>query len=597
MKHLRYLNTFLWQYKWRLGIGVLFVIAQNYFRVLVPPQFRKALDLASVCLQEYRSLTDLEEKAFTLRYIELSLLQYAWLVLLFAAIMGLFMFMMRKTIIVVSRLIEYDLRKQIFGHYESLDQSFFKKTPTGDLMSRITEDVSKVRMYLGPGLLYCVNLVTLFVLAISSMYSVNPTLTLYALIPLPILSISIYYVSSVINKRSTIIQAQLAKLNTVAQEVYSGIRVIKSYTKEDNFRRAFANETNEYLANSMSLARVNAFFHPLMLLLVSLSVLLVVVVGGQEVAKGNITHGNIAEFIIYVNMLTWPFTAIGWIVSIVQQAEASQARIMQFLEERPAIVSKTDEVFDIKGQVIFDDVSLTYEDSGTKALTGISFKINKGEKLGIIGRTASGKSTIASLLLRMMDPQKGEIMVDGKNLKYINLSLLRQRIGYVPQDAFLFSDTISNNIAFGESSLDIDKVKDISSHAAVHDDIMNFSEGYDTMVGERGVTLSGGQKQRIALARALIKQPDIIILDDCLSAVDTTTEQTILGYLSEVLSDKTSIIITHRIYKHLEFDKVIVLEEGEIIESGTPAELISSKGYYYDILTKQSVDESTTPIE
>jgi len=562
----------------------------------VPPQFRKALDLASVCLQEYRGLTDLEEKAFTLRYIELSLFQYAWMVLLFAAMMGIFMYMMRKTIIVVSRLIEYDLRKQIFGHYESLDQAFFNKTPTGDLMSRITEDVSKVRMYLGPGLLYCINLVTLFILAISSMYSVNPTLTLYALIPLPILSISIYYVSSVINKRSTIIQAQLAKLNTVAQEVYSGIRVIKSYAKEDSFRHAFANETDAYLANSMSLARVNAVFRPLMLLLVSLSVLLVVVVGGQEVAKGNITHGNIAEFIIYVNMLTWPFTAIGWIVSIVQQAEASQGRIMQFLDEKATIVSTNDEIPQIQGHVEFDDVSLTYEASGTQALRKVNFTIKKGEKLGIIGRTASGKSTIASLLLRMMDPQEGEILIDGKNIKDINLSVLRQRIGYVPQDAFLFSDTISNNVAFGESDLDMDKVKDITKHAAVHDDIMNFSDGFDTMVGERGVTLSGGQKQRIALARALIKQPDIIILDDCLSAVDTTTEQTILGYLSNALSDKTSIIITHRIYKHLEFDKVIVLEEGEIIESGTPQELIDAEGYYYEILTKQSVDESPAVI-
>jgi len=415
---------------------VLFVIAQNFFRILVPPQFRKALDLASVCLGEYRGLEDLEEKQFILDYIKISLFEYAWMVLLFAATMGFFMFLMRKTIIVVSRLIEYDLRKRIFGHYEALDQSFFKRTPTGDLMSRITEDVSKVRMYLGPGLLYCINLVTLFLLAITSMYRVNPTLTFYALIPLPILSISIYYVSSVINKRSTIIQAQLAKLNTVAQEVYSGIRVIKSYTREDGFRRAFANETDAYLTNSMALARVNAFFHPLMLLLVSLSVVLVVIVGGQEVAKGNITHGNIAEFIIYVNMLTWPFTAIGWIVSIVQQAEASQARIMQFMDEKASIISPTDTPLDIEGEVVFDNVSLVYEDSGTQALTDVSFELKKGEILGIIGRTASGKSTIASLLLRMMDPQEGSIRIDGKDIRDLNLSILRQKIGYVPQDAF-----------------------------------------------------------------------------------------------------------------------------------------------------------------
>ena len=559
----------------------------------MPPQFRKALDLATVCLQEYRASDDAEERAIMLRYIGLTLWEYAWLVLLFAAMMGIFMFLMRKTIIVVSRLIEYDLRKQVFAHYEELDSAFYNRTSTGDLMSRITEDVSKVRMYLGPGLLYCINLVTLFILAISSMYRVNPTLTCYALIPLPILSISIYYVSSVINKRSTVIQTQLAKLNTVAQEVYSGIRVIKSYTKEDRFRQSFAEESDLFLTNSMSLARVNAFFRPLMLLLVSLSVLLVVIVGGHEVAKGNITHGNIAEFIIYVNMLTWPFTAIGWIVSIVQQAEASQARIIQFMNTKPTVVSESDEDLEIEGRVRFEHVHLTYADSGTKALEDVSFSLEKGEILGIIGRTASGKSTIASLLLRMIDPQSGTIYIDNKDIKSLNLSQLRQRIGYVPQDAFLFSDTLGNNVAFGEEELDIDRVKFIATKAAVHDDIMSLPEQYDTVVGERGVTLSGGQKQRVALARALIKDPDIIILDDCLSAVDTTTEQTILGYLSDALSDKTSIIITHRIYKHLAFDKVIVLDEGRIIEAGTPEELMEAQGYYYDILTKQTMDEES----
>ena len=557
----------------------------------MPPQFRKALHLATVCLQEYRVSDDAEEKAIMLRYIGLTLWEYSWLVLLFAALMGIFMFLMRKTIIVVSRLIEYDLRKQVFGHYEELDSAFYNRTSTGDMMSRITEDVSKVRMYLGPGLLYCINLVTLFILAISSMYRVNPTLTMYALIPLPILSISIYYVSSVINKRSTVIQTQLAKLNTVAQEVYSGIRVIKSYTKEDKFRQSFAEESDLYLDNSMSLARVNAFFRPLMLLLVSLSVLLVVIVGGHEVAKGNITHGNIAEFIIYVNMLTWPFTAIGWIVSIIQQAEASQARIMQFMKTKPTIVSESDEDLHIEGQVRFDKVHLTYADSGTTALEDVSFQLEKGEILGIIGRTASGKSTIASLLLRMLDPQQGTVYIDNKDIKTLNLSQLRQRIGYVPQDAFLFSDTIGQNVAFGEENLDIDRVKFITAKAAVHDDIMALPKQYETVVGERGVTLSGGQKQRVALARALIKDPDIIILDDCLSAVDTTTEQTILGYLDGALSDKTSIIITHRIYKHLEFDKVIVLDEGRVIEAGTPDQLMKQQGYYYDILTKQTIDE------
>jgi len=567
------------------------VIAQNYFRIKVPPQFRKALDLASTCLGEYRLTTDPEEKAIMLKYIGINLWDFSWMVLLFAALMGLFMYLMRKTIIVVSRLIEYDLRKRIFGHYEDLDSAFYDRTPTGDLMSRITEDVSKVRMYLGPGLLYCINLVTLFILAITSMYRVNPTLTMYSLIPLPILSISIYYVSHIINKRSTIIQAQLARLNTIAQEVFSGIRVIKSYTKEEKFRSTFSSETDTYLDNTMSLARVNAFFRPLMILLVSLSVLIVVIVGGQEVAKGNITHGNIAEFIIYVNMLTWPFTAIGWIVSIVQQAEASQARILEYMKVTPTIVSPHDDPLTIEGNVVFDKVSVTYPDSGIRALKEVSFALKKGEILGIIGRTASGKSTIASLLLRLMDPESGSILLDGRNIKELNLALLRKRIGYVPQDAFLFSDSIAHNVAFGEDQLDIDRVKFITEKSAVYDDIMGLPEQFETVIGERGVTLSGGQKQRIALARALIKEPDIIVLDDCLSAVDTTTEQTILGYLNEALNDKTAIIITHRIYKHLEFDKVIVLDEGEIIEAGTPDELIAHEGYYHEILTKQLLED------
>jgi len=448
-----------------------------------------------------------------------------------------------------------------------------------------------VRMYLGPGLLYCINLVTLFVLAITSMYRVNPTLTMYSLIPLPILSISIYYVSHIINKRSTVIQAQLARLNTIAQEVFSGIRVIKSYTKEEKFRSTFSSETDTYLDNTMSLARVNAFFRPLMILLVSLSVLIVVIVGGQEVAKGNITHGNIAEFIIYVNMLTWPFTAIGWIVSIVQQAEASQARILEYMKVTPTIVSPHDDPLTIEGNVVFDKVSVTYPDSGIRALKEVSFALKKGEILGIIGRTASGKSTIASLLLRLMDPESGSILLDGRNIKELNLALLRKRIGYVPQDAFLFSDSIAHNVAFGEDQLDIDRVKFITEKSAVYDDIMGLPEQFETVIGERGVTLSGGQKQRIALARALIKEPDIIVLDDCLSAVDTTTEQTILGYLNEALNDKTAIIITHRIYKHLEFDKVIVLDEGQIIEAGTPDELIAQEGYYHEILTKQLLED------
>ncbi len=591
MRNLLQINKFFWKYKWRLLFGALFVVIQNFFRLLVPPQFGKALDVASQCLDEYRHAPNEEEQQVILDYISINLMEHGLLVIGFALTMGFFMYMMRKTIIVVSRLIEYDLRKMIFAHYEALDTSFYTRNSTGDMMSRISEDVSKVRMYLGPGLLYCINLVTLFLLAVFYMYSVSPKLTFYALLPLPVLSISIYIVSSYIHKRSEIIQRQLAKLTTIAQEVYSGIRVVKSYVKEPQFVSYFSRESEAYKENSMSLARVNALFYPLMLLLVSTSILLVVIVGGHEVAKGNITYGNIAEFIIYVNMLTWPFTAVGWIVSIVQQAEASQGRINEFINTQPTITNSSNEVLDLRGHVRFDEVSFTYMDSGTVALDKVSFEIQKGEKLGIIGKTASGKSTIASLLLRMYDVESGQILLDGQNISELNLHQLREKIGYVPQDAFLFSDSIERNIAFGKADASLKDIKAITRNAAIYDDIERLPEQFETMVGERGVTLSGGQKQRISLARALIKEPEIIILDDCLSAVDTTTEQTILSYLSGALSDKTAIIITHRIYRHLTFDKVIVLDEGRIVEQGTPADLMAAKGYYYEILTKQLDEE------
>lgn len=591
MKELAKINKYLWRYKWRLSLGFVFVALQNYFRILIPPQFRKALDSASESLAQYKASTDPLEQANIVEAVTNELLIYGGFVIGFAIVMGFFMYMMRQTIIVVSRLIEYDLRKDIFQHYEELDLSFYGKNTTGDMMSRITEDVTKVRMYLGPGILYCINMVTLFTLAIIYMYHVNPKLTLYALAPMPFLSISIYIVSSYINKRSERIQVQLAKLTTIAQEVYSGIRVIKSYVKEDQFQKYFAKETENYKNKSMALAKVNAMFHPLMLLLVSSSILLVVLVGGVEVSKGNITNGNIAEFIIYVNMLTWPFTAIGWIVSIVQQAEASQKRINQFLATEPEITNPSEEPFSINGKVEFKNVSYTYPDSGIKALQDVSFTLHKGEKLGIIGRTASGKTTIANLMLRMLDVTSGEILVDGKNIKELNLDQLRKRIGYVPQDSFLFSDSIARNIAFGKPDATLDEIEDITRHAAVHSDIAGFPKKFETLVGERGVTLSGGQKQRISIARALIKNPDIIILDDCLSAVDTTTEQRILGHLNEELKDKTALLITHRIYKHLTFDKVIVLDEGKILEYGSPEELLEGQGYYYDLLQKQQYED------
>ena len=456
-------------------------------------------------------------------------------------------------------------------------------------MARITEDVSKVRMYLGPAIMYGINLVGLFTMVIYAMLSVSVELTLYALLPLPFLSISIYYVSNLINKKSTAIQQQLSVLNSASQEVYSGIRVIKSYVQELPMARFFSKESETYKDKTMELARVQALFHPLMLLLIGMSTIVTVYVGGLQVIKGNITPGNIAEFVIYVNMLTWPVTAIGWVASIVQQAAASQKRINEFLETKPDIENEENaiSVEKITGKIEFQNVRFVYPDTGIQALRNISFTLQPGERLAIIGRTGTGKTTIADLLLRMYDVTDGQILIDNENIRNYNLSSLRQKIGYVPQDSFLFSDTVAANVAFGTHDAELDKIKEFTKYAAVYQEINGLSKGFDTVVGERGVTLSGGQKQRISIARALIKEPDIIILDDCLSAVDANTEQTILGYLNGALADKTTIIITHRIYSSLQFDKIIVLEDGLISEAGTHEELLASKGFYFEMLEKQ----------
>ena len=503
------------------------------------------------------------------------------------------MYWMRQTVIVVSRLIEYDLRKDIFVQYEKLDLAFFKRNKTGDLMSRITEDVTKVRMYLGPAILYGMNLISLFVVVIYSMIKVSPGLTLWTLLPLPFLSLSIYFVSSIINKRSEIIQRQLAKLTSIAQEVFSGIRVVKSYAREEAFQDHFEEECEDYMQKSLSLARINALFFPLMILLISLSTLLTIYIGGIYVQRGLITPGNIAEFVIYVNYLTWPFTSVGWIASIIQQAEASQKRINEFMEQEPTVINNNDVKSPIQGDIVFDKVSFTYPDTGIKALNNVSFSIKKGEKMAIVGRTASGKSTIADLLLRMYDCDGGNILVDGIDITKHNLSSLRSAIGYVPQDVFLFSDTIMDNINFASDAVDQVDVIKYAEYAAIHSDIKSLPSAYQTLVGERGVTLSGGQKQRISIARALIKDPEIVILDDSLSAVDTGTEQHILGYLSGTLADKTSIIITHRIHSHLRFDKIIVLDEGSIIEEGNHDQLMALKGLYYEMVERQIHEEDS----
>ncbi|HMT00511.1 MAG TPA: ABC transporter ATP-binding protein, partial [Saprospiraceae bacterium] len=463
------------------------------------------------------------------------------------------------------------------------------------LMARISEDVSKVRNYLGPGILYGINLISLFAMTIYAMFSVNAQLAIYTLIPLPILSLSIYYVSSLINEKSTVIQQQLSKLTSISQEVFSGIRVVKSYGKEDQFNEYFASESEDFKAKSMNLAKINAYFFPLMILLINLSTLIVLLVGGYQVGKGGVTAGNIAEFIIYVNMLTWPVTSIGWIASIIQEAEASQARINQLLAVKPELPTGNINLKNCVGDIRFDNVSFTYPDTGIQALKNINLHIKSGERVAIVGKTASGKSTLAELLLGMYLPVSGHISIDGNDLRDINKTDLRNFIGYVPQDVFLFSDTVTHNITFGNPAKNHEEAALFAEHASVKEDILRLPQQFDTIVGERGVTLSGGQKQRISIARALIKGPEIVILDDSLSAVDTETEQRILNYLNTALAGKTAIIITHRLSSLIDFDRIYFLDHGQIIEQGSHEELMAMNGAYTELYQKSQHNNENIP--
>ncbi len=597
MKHLSYLYKFFWIYRWRFLLGIVFVGLANWFRVLQPQVIREALDTVIAQVKYYKEHGGIAAHPDAVGDLSVEIARFGGAVIGLALLMGLFMFFMRQTIIVMSRLIEYDMRKEVFAHYEALDLAFYKRNATGDLMSRISEDVSKVRMFLGPTILYGIDLIFLFVLAISSMLRVSVTLTLWSLLPLPFLSISIYWVSTIINKRSEKIQQQLATLTSTAQEVYSGIRVVKSYVHEQAMGRWFADQSEEFRQKSLKLVRVDAFFFPLMSLLIGASIIITVYVGGLQVIAGNLTAGNIAEFVIYINMLTWPVTAIGWIASLTQQAAASQKRINEFLKTQPTITNQApprpsgQAIPALKGHIRFEQVSFVYPDTGIQALNNVSFEVLPGQRLAIVGRTGSGKTSIADLMVRMYDATGGRILIDGVDIRAHDLFHLRRSIGYVPQDVFLFSDSVMGNIAFGKDGITREEAEFFAKSAAVHDEIQGLPQGYDTIVGERGVTLSGGQKQRVSIARAFAKNPDIVILDDCLSAVDTNTESQILGYMESALSDKTAIIITHRIYGMLQFDKIIVLDDGGVAEEGTHEELLSRGGYYAEMFEKQSTIE------
>lgn len=594
MKDLLFLKKYISKYRYRFLLGIVFVGLSNWFKVLQPQVIREALDTVVAQVQMYKDTGGIAAHPEAFDELGAQIIKFAGTVIVLAFIMGFFMYWMRQTIIVMSRLIEYDMRKELYGHLSKMDTAYFKRSKTGDLMSRLSEDVSKVRMFVGPAILYGINLTFLFSMTISAMVAVSPTLTFWTLLPLPILSISIYYVSRIINQRSTKIQEQLSTLTSTAQEVYSGIRVVKSYAQEDAMVEWFRQQSQEFRNRSMSLVQVNSFFHPLMLLLIGASTIITVYVGGLQVIAGTVTTGNIAEFVIYVNMLTWPVAALGWITSLTQQAAASQKRINKVLSEQALITSPANAYTPengLNGHISFQNVSFIYPDTGIQALKDVSFTIKPGEKVALVGRTGTGKTSIADLLVRLYDPTEGTISLDKRNLKEYDLDALRDSVGYVPQDVFLFSDTVHQNIAFGNPDVSEAEAKQWAERAAIHEEILGLSDGYQTMVGERGVTLSGGQKQRISIARVLAKKPSLLILDDCLSAVDANTENKINTYLSEELADKTALIITHRIHGSIPYDRILVLEDGHIAQEGTHEELMLQEGYYQELIERQMAEE------
>ena len=594
MKELAYLNKFFYKYRWRFLPGILFVIISNLFAVLPAQVIRIAFDLVNENIAIYRLFNGFEKQKLIATIFGQSLLFFGLIVLALALLRGIFLFFMRQTIILMSRHIEYDLKNEIYQHYQKLSMAFYRRNNTGDLMNRVTEDVSRVRMYLGPAIMYTINTSVLFILIIVAMFNVNARLAVFALLPLPLLAVTIYYVHTIINQRSEKIQEQLSSMSSFVQETFSGIRVIKAYVREDDIRKKFNQESEDYKTHSMSLVQIQALFYPMMLLLVGISTIITVYIGGVEVIKGTITSGNIAEFIVYVNQLTFPVTSLGWVTSLIQRASASQKRINEFLQTQPEIVSLSSDKIKLKGGIEFKDVSFTYPDTGIQGIKNISFKVEPGQFIAIIGRTGCGKSTIANLLLRMYDADQGDVLIDNKRIEKLDLNTYRDQVGFVPQEVFLFSDTIFNNIAFGLSVAEPNQVEQAAKDAALYDNIIGFEKSFETMIGERGITLSGGQKQRLSIARALIKEPQILIFDDCLSAIDTRTEEEILNNLGRLMNNKTSILIAHRVSTIKNADKILVMDGGEIIEQGTHQELMALKSTYFELFEKQLLEEQIT---
>lgn len=582
MKALQHLNKYLAKYKWRILIGLLITVLSKILALKIPQIIRQSLNV----VEEYQQgiLNDVAE-------VKKTLLINVLIIIGVALLSGFFTYLMRQTIIVTSRLIEFDLKNEIYQQYQRLSLNFYKKNRTGDLMNRISEDVSKVRIYVGPAIMYTMNMLVLFIVGFAQMLKVDVTLTLYTLIPFPLLSISIFVLSRIINQRSTIVQQYLSKLTTFNQEFFSGINVVKSYGIEKSIIKEFDIVANESKEKNIRLQHVNALFFPLMVLLIGISNLLVIYVGGNLYIEGKIQIGVVVEFLLYVNILTWPVAVVGWVTSMVQEAEASQERINEFLNEVPEIENNNAAHIEIQGKVSFKDVTFTYEDTNITALKNINFTVNSGETLAILGNTGSGKSTIIELISRLYDVSEGEVLLDDKPIKEINLNDVRSQIGFVPQDPFLFSDTIENNIKFGKNDATEDEIINAAKNAVVHDNIIDFTNGYKTILGERGVTLSGGQKQRVSIARAIIKNPKILIFDDCLSAVDTETEEKILANLEKVSKSKTTFIISHRVSSAKNADKIIVLEHCKIIQQGTHNQLIKVNGYYKNLYEQQLLEK------